>query len=294
MNLLTSVLSQHGLTIVQPTIRDHFSRFHAVVSDIKGDKYFIKAVVGKYSYSYKSLIAESNITNYLSKLTYQNNIEYKKYRLLVPQVKEIILQDQLVCLVSRLIEGQRLLDQSSAAQAQLLPVVLQLVQRLGQFTDRKAISPYVKNYSDLSFILHSPFQLAKAVSVTPGQIVNLFRIFLKTFPLLLNSKHTGLVHADINSSNIWFQGKTLYLTDWEQAGWGITDYNTVGPLSVHWNIPEIRNQLFSKSLISLLAFRILVLFSQRLESSDSRRKRDYSLLREVILRNFRNVASRKK
>ncbi|OGC92198.1 hypothetical protein A2899_02275 [Candidatus Amesbacteria bacterium RIFCSPLOWO2_01_FULL_49_25] len=294
MNLLTSVLSQHGLTIVQPTIRDHFDRFHAVVSDAKSDKYFIKAVIGKYSYSYKSLIAESYITSYLSKLTHQNNIEYKKYRLLIPQVKEIIIQNQLVCLVSRFIEGKKLLDQPPTTQAQLLSVVLELVLRLGKFTHKETISPYIKNYSPLSFIIHSPFQLAKAISVTPNQMINLLQIFLKVFPLPLSSKHTSLVHADINASNVWFQGKSLYLTDWEQAGWGTADYNTVGPLSVHWNVPEIRNKLFSRFLIPLLAFRILVLFSQRFESSDNRRKRDYSLLREVILGNLGDVAVRKK
>ncbi len=274
--------------------QDHFDRFHAIVADVKGDKYFIKAVVGKNSYSYKSLIAESYITSYLSKLTHQNNIEYKNYRLLIPQVKKIIIQNHLVCLVSRFIKGKRILDQSPSLQASFLKVTLELVLRLGNIADKRVISPYIKNYSPLSFALHSPFQLAKAVLVAPDQVVSLTRVFLKTLPLLFRQGPVSLVHADINASNIWLQGKFLYLTDWEEAGWGLSDYNTVGPLSVHWNIPETKNKLYSKSLIPLLAFRILVLFSQRLEPSDSRRKRDHSLLREIILGDFGDVTVGKK
>lgn len=290
---LTPLLSRHGFTIVRPINQDHFDRFHAVVSDNQGRKYFVKAVIGKKSYSYKSLLAEAYITDYLSKITQSTEICYKNYRLQIPQVKMIIVQDQLVCLVTSFIEGKRLLDQSPVIQASTLLIALHLLALLSKCSEKQAITKFLKNYSPLAFSLRIPLQLAKAITISPHSTLSLVKIALKTLPLFHERKF-GLVHADINASNIWLRDNLLYLTDWEEAGWGITDYNTVGPLSVHWNIPAIRNKLFSMSLVPILAYRILVLFSQRLDPSDNRRKRDLLLLKEVVLGNFRDTTIRKK
>lgn len=290
---LTSILSQHGLKIVRPITKDHFDRIHTVASDAGGDKYFVKAVIGKNSYSYKSLLAEAHLTSYLSKITQAIKIDYKNYRLLIPRVKAIIVQDQLVCLVTSLIKGKRLLDQPQIIQGDILSTVLRLIPLLEKHTKKQVMRKFLKNYSPSAFSLRIPLQLAKAITISPPKALNLIQIALKALPLFLK-RESGLIHADINASNIWLNGKILYLTDWEEAGWGLIDYNTAGPLSVHWKVPAIKNKLFSKSLIPLLAFRILVLFSQRLDVSDNRRKRDLDLLREIVLGDYGDFTARKK
>jgi len=284
---ITNIVRQNGYREITPIEKDEFGRFHGIVSNTKGNKFFVKAVVGKKSYTYKSLFAESRVSQYLSQLTKKTLFEYKGYRLLVPEVDKIINQGEVICLISRYIKGKKLLDEESNKKAEILTVVLELIEKLSGKTQRFSINLYLKDYSVKALLLYLPLRLLKSVFLSPFSSFKILMTTPKVLPLFrIGTYDKGLIHADINASNILLQRNIIYLTDWEEAGWGIAEYNSVGPLCVHWQNKIIRNGLLQrlygkglkKLIVPLLVYKTLTLLNQRVGRKNAKRIRDLELL----------------
>ncbi|EKD95501.1 MAG: hypothetical protein ACD_24C00468G0001, partial [uncultured bacterium] len=82
------------------------------------------------------------------------------------------------------------------------------------------------------------------------------------------------------------QRNIIYLTDWEEAGWGITAYSATAPLCVHWQDSIVRNRLLQrlygkglkKLIVPLLVYKTLTLLNQRVGRKNAKRIRDLELL----------------
>lgn len=155
---------------------------------------------------------------------------------------------------------------------------------------RSIIRPYLENYTLRAILFYSPIRLLKAIFLFPLATTGLIVTTSKVFRLFsIGSYDYGLVHADIKASNILINKRTIYLTDWEQAGWGITTYNAVAPLCVHWQNQEVRDRIlgslrdkgFEKIIIPLLAYGILVLHNQNIDKKTMKQMRDLELLKFV-------------
>lgn len=287
---VSTLLDEHGYKDTNSIEQDNFGRFHGIVSDKRGRKFFVKAATGKSTYGYRSLFAEAHVSRLLSRLVQKVRVESNGFRLQVPPVKKIIAQNQTLCLVSRYTKGRKLLAQPSSLQAKMLPITINLVAKLSAKTHRQSLGPYLRDYSRFGLLLFSPIRLLKAVWSSPSVIIGLISAARQVLSLThADSPKYGLIHADINASNILMKGKTIYLTDWEEAGWGMSSYNMIGPLCVHWETKEIRDSLIEylrtsgqiSELSPLLAYRALILFSQALPIQDERRIRDAQLLKFV-------------
>lgn len=285
---ISHLIRQYGYRQFSPLKRDKHARFNGIISDGQGKKYFVKAVVGKNSYAYKSLYRESQVTQYLSKLTKKIHLSHHSYRLYVPTITEIISQDEMFCLITKYIEGEKLLHKQTALQAEILLTTLNLVAKLSEKIDISTIKPYLKNYTRKAVLLSLPIRFIKAIILTPSAFQGLIKVCCKSLLLFSpNVKGYGLVHADINMSNIILHKNAIYLTDWEEAGWGINTYNTITPLCVHWQDQTLRDKLFhrlknsgqKKIAIPLLAYRTLMLFNQNIQKGDKKRKRDFMILK---------------
>lgn len=285
---LVSLIKKYGFPTVLSIKWDEHKRANGIIFDKVGRKYFFKAAFGKDSYEYKSLCSESRITNYLSSLTKKINVGYYGYRLYIPSVAKIIDQEEILCLITRYVEGRKPLNENSDIKADILLTTLELFAKLSSKTKMSAIRPYLKNYTIGAILLSLPMRFIKAAILSPFATPGLIKVFTKTLPLFShNNNKYGLVHADINLSNLILQKKAIYLTDWEEAGWGINAYSTITPLCVYWQDQTLREVLLrklqkngqKKITIPLLAYRTLMLFNQHIEKGDKRRKRDFMLLK---------------
>lgn len=285
---LIQLLNQHGYHKLYTINKDDSYRFNGIISDQKGKKYFVKAVVGKNNYNYKSLYMETKITQYLSEKTKESFILYKGYRLHIPYVANVIDQDEILCLITNYVDGKKLLDEKSDIQAEIILATLELLKSLNKKINISTIKPFLKNYTRKALLFFLPLRFLKAFIISPFAFRGLTIAFWKTLPLFLPFRQKyGLIHPDINISNITYHKKNIYLTDWEEAGWGIWDYNKITPLCVHWQNKTLKNILFSnlKSngqkniVIPLLAYRVLMLFNQNIERRNKKRERDLMVLK---------------
>lgn len=285
---LKSLLEKYGYPYHSQIKIDEFDRFNGILKDLKGKRFFVKAAFGKASYEYKSLNRESLVTKYLSTRTKRINLSHNGYRLYVPTVAKIIDQDEIFCLITNYVEGKKLVKENSDTQANIILTTLELVSKLSRETGVSTIQPYLKNYTRNALILSLPMRFIKAAILSPFAFPGLIKALWKSLPLLSPHNYEyGLVHSDINVSNIIIHKNFIYLTDWEEAGWGITAYNTITPLCVDWKIQTLRDKLFAKLqnngqkkiTIPLLAYRTLILFNQRTKKENEKRKRDLMLLK---------------
>ncbi len=268
--------------------KDEYGRFNGIIFDRNEKKYFIKAVIGKNSYKYKSLYAEAKVTQYLSVRTKKLKINYKGFRFRIPSVEEIIVQGEILCLITKYFDGKKLLTARYSTQVNVLLTTLELVDKLSKDPKLVAIRPYLKCYTRELLLISLPFRFIKAVISSPFVFPKLLRAFLRALlGISLGSYEYGLVHSDINLSNIIFHKNFIYLTDWEEAGWGISSYNTISPLCIHWFDPRLRLALLGRlqdkrersSTFSVMLYRTLVLFNQHMGEKDKKRTRDTMLLR---------------
>lgn len=283
-------MQQHGYRQTSPFKNDKFERFNGIIFDQQGKKYFVKAVIGKNRYAYKSLFWESQVTRYLSIITKKPYISYNGYRLYIPSVAKTIAQDEIFCLITNYIEGKKLSSASFDTQADVLLATLELVDRLGDVRHMSTIRPYLKKYTRGALFFSLPIRFIKATVLSPFAFFGLIRAFWITLPLLFTNIHKyGLVHPDISVTNIIFHKNTIYLTDWEEAGWGIRAYNTSALLCIYWQNKTFRNMLLRRLndngqkqiAVPLLAYRILMLFNQHIEKGYKNRKRDIMILKSL-------------
>ena len=287
---LTSVLKLEGFRKIAVLKKDEFGRIHGIAYDSRNRKYFIKAATGKDTYTYKVLRSETYITYHLANLTKRQTISLEGYRLIVPKVARIINRNNMTIFISDFINGKRLLDEPSPVMANKLVLTLKLITLLSKEVSQTSIKNYLDNYSRFKLLIDLPLKLIRSVWNSPQNIFRLVMSAIKATSIIwLNTGKPGLVHADINASNILISGKNIYLTDWEQCGWGLSVYNAIGPLCVHWTDIYIRksieNYLSKISSVtetnSLLAYRILILFNQKLPITDSRKVRDLEILNSI-------------
>lgn len=280
-------MQQHGYRQTSPFKKDKFERFNGIIFGQQSKKYFVKAVIGKDSYEYKSLYREAQVTRYLSTLTQKTQISHNAYRLYVPTVAEIIDQDEFFCLITNYIEGKKLSDAPSDAQADILLTTLKLMANLSRTSPISTVRPHLKNYTRKALLFSLPIRFIKATILSPFVFPGLIKAFWEASSLLCpNIYKYGWVHPDINVSNIIFHKKAIYLTDWEEAGWGINAYNTITPLSIYWQNQTLRYLLLrrlrddgqEKITLPLLAYRTLMLFNQQIEKGNKKRKRDIMIL----------------
>lgn len=285
---LSDLMQQHGYRQIYPFKKDEYERFNGIIYDLQGKKYFVKAVIGKDSYKYKSLYRESQVTSYLSTLTKKTHINHDGYSLYVPSVAKIIDQNEFFCLITNYIGGKKLSNESSDAQANILLTTLELVAKLSKVSHISTIRPYLKNYTREGLLFSLPIRFIKATILSPFAFPGLINALWKSLSLLsLNIYEYGLIHPDINVSNIIIHKNSIYLTDWEEAGWGMSVYNTITPLCVHWQDQTLRGKLFGrlrdngqkKITIPLLAYRTLILFNQNMQRENKKRKRNIMILK---------------
>lgn len=284
---LNYILQEHGYRELSPIKKDEHSRFKGIISDQQGKKYFVKAAIGKDGYKYKSLWWESQVTRYLARRTKKIKVSHSGYTLNVPDVVKIIDQDEIFCLITRYIDGKKLLNENSRDQADILSTTLELVAKLSKVSHISTIRPYLKNYTREALLLSLPIRFIKAAILSPFVFPGLVRASWRALSLLSPDIYEyGLVHPDINVSNIIFRKNAIYLTDWEETGWGINAYNTITPLCVHWQDLRLRDMLLARLedngqkriTIPLLAYRTLMLFNQRIGRENKKRKRDFMVL----------------
>lgn len=285
---LNHLMQQHGYQQAFPFKKDESERFNGIILNRWGRKYFVKAVIGKDSYKYKSLYCESQVTSYVSNLTRKTHINHNGYKLYVPSVAKIIDQDGFFCLITNYIEGKKLSNESSNTKGDILLTTLGLVAKLSKKARVSTIQPYLKNYTRGALLFSLPMRFIKAAVLSPFAFPGLINASWKALSLLSPDTYEyGLVHSDINISNIIIQKNAIYLTDWEEAGWGIVAYNTITPLCVHWQDQTLRDILLvrlrdngqKKITIPLLAYRTLMLFNQHIERENKKRKRDIMILK---------------
>lgn len=285
---LNHILGKHGYLQNFSIKKDEFGRFNGIIYDRGGKKYFVKTAIGKESYKYKSLYCESQVTKYLSSLTKKIHVSHNGLRLYVPDVARIIEQDEVFCLITRYVEGRKLASENSRFQADILLATLELVAKLSKVSHISTIRPYLKNYTRKALLFSLPIRFIKAAILSPSVFSGLVRTSWRALSLLfLDIYEYGLVHPDINVSNIIFGKNAIYLTDWEEAGWGMSAYNTITPLCVDWENQTLRHKLFAKLqdngqkkiTTPLLAYRTLMLFNQHIERKNEKRKRDFALLK---------------
>src|SRR3989339_609681 len=276
------LLKIYGYLLVRIN-RDQFNRLNGILKDRQGKRYFFKVVNDQDVYSFNSLFNEANVSRYLGKLSHQKIDSFKGYRLKIPLVKKIIKKDGIVCLISNLVEGNSLLTKPSQFQARILEIPLEQLLLLNRLFVRSPVDQYLIKFTKSDLLLSLPRKLIKAVLTSPSDAVSLIKIalnFLKS--IVFTGYHNALIHADLNASNIILKGKTIYLTDWEEVGWGISTYNIVGPLCVHWQTRVIRNKIFmylqktkqNTLAVPLLAHKVLILFNQKMDRSHPKRVRD--------------------
>ena len=284
---LENIIKENGYSIVNKIDRDVFGRYHGIVSNNSNDKFFIKAITGKETYEYKSLQSEIEITQYLYFVTKDGEVKVNNHRLHIPRIEKALQKDNILCLITDYICEDNLLDKSSNVQAETLLQTLELMKELNKKVQLSQIKPHLKAYTRIFLLIDIPCKLVKASYLNPKLMGKFVLLAVKALSIITQLSSKALVHADINASNILFNDSIIYLTDWEQAGIGIPEYNTIAPLSVHWTDEIIRNALLNtiknkNQIIPLLAYRTLVLFNQNINGGDPRRIRDYELLDYVI------------
>lgn len=285
---LNYILQEYGYREVSSIKEDEYARFNGIISDQQGKKYFLKAAIGRDSYKYKSLWRESQVTQYLSRLTKKICVSHDGYNLCVPHVAKIVDQDEIFCLITSYIEGKKLINEDSGTQADILLTTLDLVAKLSKVSHISTIRPYLKNYTREALLVSIPMRFIKAAILSPFVFPALTKASWKALLLLSSDTYeNGLVHSDINVSNIIFHKNSIYLTDWEEAGWGMSVYNTITPLCVDWKNQILRDKLFGrlqdngqkKITIPLLAYRTLMLFNQYAKKQSKKRERDFAILK---------------
>jgi thiamine kinase-like enzyme len=287
-NEVEKLIKENGYKVSIPIEVDSFGRYHGTVIDNEGEELFVKAIKKDGSYGCRSLEREVNVTTYLSEVTKNNKIEANGKRLIVPEVKKVLKNGKVICMLSEYVTKSKLLDQPSGLQAEMLIKTLELVEKINYSTELSTIDKDLKSYDNLSIFFKIPIRSLKAVVLNPKLILKIIKTAFRAAPVLGANTDNVLVHADINASNIFFDEDTIYLMDWEEAGKGMGEYNGVVPLSVHWNDEIIRksliNMLIGKNdlINSLLAYRVLVLMDQVLNFDDPRRIRDLELLDHVV------------
>lgn len=257
---IRSMLVNKGYSI-QSLNEDNYGRFKILATNNLKVKCFIKAVIKSDRKIFKSLWREGHVSKFLSEVVKKKSINNDEYFLEIPEVLELINEVEALCVVFRYEEGQLLSEYSIEDQGRLIFITLDLVNKINNQNYVKVLVPFLTNYRPINLLLTIPFRIAKALIFNPFDSIQLIATSIKSLSLI-KEKNLSLVHPDINSSNIIINGKKIFLIDWEEAGWGISSYNILGPVCSHWDIEFIRNKLLPKIVLSVFAYRILLLFNQ--------------------------------
>lgn len=283
------ILKNRSYTIAEIPYGDEFGRFRVIAKNKKGQKLFIKSVVGKQSYAYSSLLNEAHLCRFLSQRINTAPVLYKRFKLKIPEVEEVIEENNCVIFISHFIKGKSLSDLSSKEQAEKIIAVYSLVNSLD--IERDEIAAFrLKDFSKLNILLQTPLRCIRAFFLQPRYAIKLIFAALHVIPLAFAGRlRSGLVHSDINASNIILDKKDIYLVDWEEAGWGLILCNQVAPLCCHWIDNAMRRIIYTdlnrgnsdKITIPLIAFRTLILFNQKIKWGSKKHRRDVKLLNSL-------------
>lgn len=284
------LLALHGYIVFEPLKKDSFNRFNAILKNSKGKKYFVKATYGINSYKYRSLFNEAKISEFLSFRLSGSKTNQNNYIFLVPKFKEIIQYEDFIFFISELVKGEKLSDTAKDLQIKILKKSINAVTKINTGSDKLSLQKYLINYNKMNLILISPFRFAKALLRPNAPVFKLIKVYFNFLPLFFIDKvKYSLIHPDINTTNIIVNKKTIYLTDWEESGWGISTYNATAPMLLfeygipsNDNIYPIFGNLNKKDVRPLLAYRILSLFNQKTDINDHRHMRDIKLVNKFL------------
>jgi hypothetical protein len=299
INKLTHLLKKQGLQLYTIIKKDDFNRYNGIIIDKNKRKYFFKAVAKTNNYQYHSLYKECQISKYLSSISNNYDIKYKGYKLRIPQVINIIENPDFLCLISKHVIGINLQYKRSYEQARILIVVDNLINNLSDKINPERIKIYLKIYSKKAILLNLPIKIIIAIIYSPSAALNIIKIIPTVLYLInLEVDDYKLIHADVNSSNILINGHTIYLTDWEEAGWGISTNNIIHPLSVHWLDSKIKFSLIKylniqghrRFISPLLGYHILTLLTQKIQKDNPKRIRDYQLLKDFTVYDYSKLS----
>ncbi|MBI4008647.1 phosphotransferase [Candidatus Roizmanbacteria bacterium] len=289
VNIVIKVLQKRNYIIEDLPSSDEFGRFRMIVRNRKNKRLFVKSTIGKSTYGYKSLQKEALLYSHIRRKLQRDPVKYKGYKLSVPNVHSIIEENGVICLITDFIDGAYLINQSDKNQADILIYTYNMVTRLN--LDKKSTIKFTfKKYNIRDLIIQIPGRCVRAILLHPQNALRLILVAIKVLPLIKSRNlKKGFVHSDINASNIIMVGKDIYLMDWEDAGWGIKLYNGIAPLCTHWTNRVIRLRLLNflkklednEAIFSLIAFRTLMLFNQKITSKNVKYARDVALLNSL-------------
>jgi hypothetical protein len=288
--ILKGLLKKHGFRLIKTVRNDGFERFNSVLKDVKGNKFFMKATLGKKTYRYNSLYNEAVISDFLSKMLIKRHLINNGYRLQVPEVKKIIEDKNFLIFISDFSTGKKLSLYEKGEQAKILKNCIELITKLDNPESFQAMDNRFKKYDRARLLMLSPLRLGKAALFTNVPLRKLVKVYYNFLAILFVRKvKNSLVHPDINTTNIIVYGKKIYLTDWEEAGWGVSKYNATTPLLLYENDSVLSGEIHSifknlprRMLKALLSYRILVLFNQKTNTEDKRYKRDLLLINKFM------------
>lgn len=282
-NKLKNILTKNGFKPIRIVRRDGFERYNSVLRDYKGKKYFMKATIGKGSYRYRSLYNEAKISDFLSGFLTKKVTKNINYRLAVPKVKKIILEDDFLIFISHFISGKKVSLYNKQTQVNIVKESIDLVGMIDSEKEFKSINNLFKKYDRLHLIAMSPLRFIKAIFYSKVSLVKLSKVYFNFMKILFtNLVKYSLVHPDINTSNIIIQKRKIYITDWEEAGWGISAYNSTTPTLLYQKY-RVQNKKVQRILRSLLAYRILVFFNQKIHAGDKRSLRDVGFVDKFLI-----------
>ena len=270
LTILTEALASRGYRVTGEVRVDDFNRYHVAVTNSNGEKFIVKALVGTRGYSYLSLLNEAYLAKHLAGVTQKQNVSADGYRLKIPRVADIIKEDKVLAVVAERINGSQLSTKSEAVQAKLLVTVDSLLTKLSTQVKCQDIADFTHDYSIPALRLTLALKLARAIQLAPQNAGDLVKTALTALGLI-SSRHksSGLVHPDLNASNLFVNKKVMYLLDWEEAGWGENLYNQVCTVFPGWDNGDLRNNFtraldsrFGSMLLAMLAYRTLIDFCQ--------------------------------
>lgn len=289
--MLLNALRPWGITDISFN-NDEFNRINGAAFHKNGKKYFMKAAFGESTYGYASLLSESYVTKFLGSYTHSHRISHNTFQLKVPKVFAIIKKKQFICLITEYINGRMLKTHSIITKVQIINALAHCVSNISLNDDNNPeLFSHLKSYSKMNLLYGVIPRLIKAIYLNPSYFIALLKLSTKIVSQAAHfNSRKSLVHIDINISNVLTRNKAVYLTDWEEAGYGHQMFNWASPLATHWNDLTFRASLMTvmpsgnkkESIIPYLAIRALMLLNQSVEKKSKKRIRDIAILHDII------------
>lgn len=284
--IITKILQKQDLIIQSTVTYDTFSRANGIVKDSQGNKYFFKCANQKHPYAYRSLFNEAKVTEHLSDFLRKYPIIRSGYRLYVPPVRMVLKQDGYLFVLTKFISAASLSEANKKVQTQHLIQASELIKQLCH-PDLALLKPYLMSYTKPAMVVQLVPRAIKALLLRPEQWYSICKLFFRSLGLLfVTSPRCGIVHADLNITNILYVKKTIYVTDWEEAGWGNPNYSLTTPLCFSLGNQKFMQLLAGKlslremqSIKLLSTYKILTLFNQQMKTDDSRFIRDKRIIK---------------